>query len=591
MGLALNPAMKMELKHGTLGSSCLKGVKVFPDDLSEEVTEFLIDNNVEWKNLVFTDDLEEISSSAFEFHLDLESVNMAACKKLKHLPDGLFAEQTLLKNVKLPPHLEEIPDKLFLCCESLGFVGIPMHVKRIGFGAFCGCTKLLKRLTIPNSVTEIGDECFAKCSRITEVILPNGLEAIGDKAFAACSGIQSIDIPESVKSIGAQAFYGCEQLDGRNGVTIPVSVVRIGDGCFAHCGKLHKLTFAKRNEAVQEIGQGIVDECEDLEELVLPQCLEQRRLKSLGSSLSSLEEVVFPYGVERVDVDGLEDAKKVLLPPTLKKIDSADELRNVHILCYSSKVENIEELFHYCKYIYLKKEDVDKYVQDVLSKTDYDEDYVRGLINVIPKNLLGVYDGLKVVVDDEHSKLMNDLFPFGAPEEDESGPDEEMVNRLREAIKSVNEEDNDAEEAEDGAEAEDDCNDEDFDASEGDDFDASEEDGEDCSEEDSDASEEYDEDNGYDDDEDGDDEDGDEDEEEEDDDNEDDEDNVDDEEGDDEEDVDDDVDDDDDDDDEDDDADDDKKDDEPDFIDEGLKWFKGFAKKQIEKAVAKAKGK
>ena len=49
--------------------------------------------------------------------------------------------------------------------------------------AFCECTSLTY-VTIPNSVTSIGDYAFCECTSLTSVTIPNSVTSIGDYAFA-----------------------------------------------------------------------------------------------------------------------------------------------------------------------------------------------------------------------------------------------------------------------------------------------------------------------------------------------------------------------------------------------------------------------
>ena len=77
----------------------------------------------------------------------------------------------------------------------------------IGNGAFTHCYSLTS-VTIPNTVTSIGDDAFYS-SGLTSVSIPNSVTNIGNFAFESCYGLTSVMIGKSVTSIGNNAFYGC----------------------------------------------------------------------------------------------------------------------------------------------------------------------------------------------------------------------------------------------------------------------------------------------------------------------------------------------------------------------------------------------
>ena len=58
------------------------------------------------------------------------------------------------------------------------------------------------------------------------------VSAFADNAFKECGGLQSITIPSSVTSLGEWCFSGCYSLTS---ITIPSSVTSLGYACFSDC--------------------------------------------------------------------------------------------------------------------------------------------------------------------------------------------------------------------------------------------------------------------------------------------------------------------------------------------------------------------
>ena len=148
-------------------------------------------------------------------------------------------------------------------CSSLTSITIPNSVTSIGDYAFCNCSGLTS-ITIPNSVTAIGWGAFYSTAWYnnqpnglvyagkvaykykgtmpdnTAIVLEEGTTGIADIAFYNCSGLTSITIPNSVTSIGESAFQGCYSLTT---ATIGNNMRSIGWGAFRYCSGLTSISI------------------------------------------------------------------------------------------------------------------------------------------------------------------------------------------------------------------------------------------------------------------------------------------------------------------------------------------------------------
>lgn len=124
----------------------------------------------------------------------------------------------------------------------------------------------MTELTLPNSVTSIGDYVLKGCNGLTELILPNSVTSIGDCAFRGCSGLTELTLPNSVTSIGTGTFADCS---GMTELTLPDSVASIGDGAFICCSDLSKITSLAEIPPV--CGSGVFDRVNKTNcELIVP---------------------------------------------------------------------------------------------------------------------------------------------------------------------------------------------------------------------------------------------------------------------------------------------------------------------------------
>ena len=85
---------------------------------------------------------------------------------------------------------------------------IPGSVKSIGNNAFDNRwdSSELRKISLSEGIETIGDEAFAGCEKLSEVVIPGSVTSIGDAAFSS-TGISKVTLlPEVRIAIGAGAF-------------------------------------------------------------------------------------------------------------------------------------------------------------------------------------------------------------------------------------------------------------------------------------------------------------------------------------------------------------------------------------------------
>ena len=205
------------------------------------------------KSITIPSGVKSIGIGAFVDCTGLKEINVADKNKKYASLDGVLynkSKTTLIycpgakKSVTIPKSVTKISQEAFLE-SSLTKITVPNGVKSIGSFAFAYSTKL-KSVSIPKSVTSIAKDAFEGCSKLseinvngsnakyssskgilynknkttlikcpaakTEVTIPKTVTKIGDYAFGGCSKLKTVTVPKKVTSIGNSAFYGCTKL-------------------------------------------------------------------------------------------------------------------------------------------------------------------------------------------------------------------------------------------------------------------------------------------------------------------------------------------------------------------------------------------
>ena len=157
--------------------------------------------------------------------------------------------------------------------------------------------KNIEKYTIPNGVTQIGDEAFMNCRELVSITIPSGVQKIGKAAFYNCEKLGSITLPDSVTEISERAFYKVKNIalpenhltfmlgssgelinhktktlvylpfDFKGVYSVPKTVVYIGDEAFYGCDKMNGITL---HEGVATVGKRAFYKCDSLRSVAIP---------------------------------------------------------------------------------------------------------------------------------------------------------------------------------------------------------------------------------------------------------------------------------------------------------------------------------
>lgn len=210
---------------------------------------------------------------------------------------------------------------------------VPEGVKEIGDNAFYNDSYITK-ITLPASLTRIGNGALRRTALTTVVFTAGGTEAlaIGEYALGDNDSLTSIALPARTNAIGNNAFYDTAltsiTFGGENSqlrtignysfygtaltsVTLPSSVVSIGDYAFYRCSNLTTVTL---NEGLLEIGdyafaaqtsEAYADEADSSLETV-----------NLPSTLTTMGDGIFAYDYALKNVNFAANSQITSLPGT-----------------------------------------------------------------------------------------------------------------------------------------------------------------------------------------------------------------------------------------------------------------------------------
>ena len=170
-----------------------------------------------------------------------------AGKPVMQIDSEVFEGNENLISITIPPSVTYIGEYCFQDCTNLVTVSGMSGVKEIGHHAFKNC-EMLSGISFGNALTKIHYFAFENCKSIKNISFGSSLEFIGEGAFLA-SGLTSVVVPSSVElndggRYGVGVFENCESL------TAATLYTYVSGRCFQNCTNLKTATIQADNEGV-----------------------------------------------------------------------------------------------------------------------------------------------------------------------------------------------------------------------------------------------------------------------------------------------------------------------------------------------------
>lgn len=237
---------------------------------------------------------------------------------------------------------------------------VPDGTTAIGESAFEGSWDIrgyIKNVVIPDSVTSIGKSAFA-WAEMESIKLGNGVEELGDYALEF-GEFTSLTLPDSLTRIGNEAISGCFKLTS---ITLSKNVKSIGKGSFSACYAMSEIKVASANPYFKSVNgvlyskDGTVmyqypDGKKDTS-FTMPDAVETV-LESAFYNNNYPEKLTFSKNLKTIAYDNFTNCDKVkelTFPDSLVSIGSVcfDYLKSLEKITFGKSLTTLSGAFYEC---------------------------------------------------------------------------------------------------------------------------------------------------------------------------------------------------------------------------------------------------
>lgn len=298
---------------------------------TEYTSEVVIPNQVEHDGKTLN--VVAIKDNAFQGceslnTLTIEDGQQALSLGISPVGQGLFQDCPLETLYMGRPLIYKTSDGCPPFYQSLRKVTIGNSMTQIGYDTFMGCSGLktliikdgsealslgtiyeerlpfsdcpLETLHLGRNLSYIihdsGISPFSQKETLKEVTLSNFVTEIKSYAFKGCVNLKVVIIPNSVTSIGDYTFYGCT---GLSNITIPNSVGTIGNCAFSGCTSLTEMIIPNSVTTIHSLA---FENCSRLTEITIPNSVNEIS-EGVFNGCTNLRRLIVEDGAEELQWD------------------------------------------------------------------------------------------------------------------------------------------------------------------------------------------------------------------------------------------------------------------------------------------------
>lgn len=224
-------------------------------------------------------------------------------KPVVSIGNSAFYNNNSLRKVTLPESVTEICDYAFDNCIALEEISFSSRIERIGFNAFSDCERL-KEIKLPASLKLMESSSFARCVSLEKIHINPALETIERDSFIGCESISEIYITDVsawchiyFENIAANPITSAERLYVSGTLTEELTITNaetISEYAFFKFSGLKKLTLG---EGVVNVSDSAFSNCTSLKRLEISDSVKKIGTSAFNSC-TSLEYILMGGGVE-----------------------------------------------------------------------------------------------------------------------------------------------------------------------------------------------------------------------------------------------------------------------------------------------------